>query len=376
MLEWIKLHFIPTDKNAFQPHFLRVKIAGLILLLVIILEGSYLLITCEVLPRSQNFAAIFASVLIEQTNDERNADLLSTLRVNEKLELAARLKAEDMAAKGYFAHDTPDGKTPWYWFEKAGYDYAAAGENLAVNFTDSQDVTEAWMRSPTHRANIMNGNYTEIGIATARGTYKGKDAIFVVQEFGRPSIIARQTEQASSTVSALTKLITEPKVPVSVVKVAKVDTSERISNTKTTKLSVDPQPAPQQPLFLDVAVATDTIPTSTTVAGADIAKLDTPEPIVLEPVIERPEVPKSEEVTATLPSKPSKLDEIIASPRQTTTTLFFIIGAILALSLGLTLFIKIRIQHPHIIANGILLLAIIISILMLNEALGFSQGVI
>ena len=48
-----------------------------------------------------------------------------------------------------------------------------AGENLAVNFSDSQDVTNAWMNSPEHRANILNGDFTQIGIATAQGTYKG-----------------------------------------------------------------------------------------------------------------------------------------------------------------------------------------------------------
>ena len=61
------------------------------------------------------------------------------------------MKAQDMATLGYFAHVSPDGKTPWYWIEKVGYDYQYAGENLAINFSDSKDVTNAWMASPLHK---------------------------------------------------------------------------------------------------------------------------------------------------------------------------------------------------------------------------------
>jgi hypothetical protein len=98
------------------------------------------------------------------------------------------MKAEDMAAKGYFAHESPEGLTPWYWFKEAGYQYAYAGENLAVHFTDSTAVVDAWLKSPAHRANVMNGNYTEIGIGTAKGTFEGVDTVFVVQLFGTPAL--------------------------------------------------------------------------------------------------------------------------------------------------------------------------------------------
>lgn len=106
---------------------------------------------------------------------------------NDLLSAAAQLKANDMAAKGYFAHVSPDGKTPWYWIDKVGYSYDYAGENLAVNFIDSADVSNAWMASPTHRANILNPVFKEVGTATAVGTYKGRNAIFVVQLFGTPT---------------------------------------------------------------------------------------------------------------------------------------------------------------------------------------------
>ena len=100
----------------------------------------------------------------------------------------AQLKADDMASKGYFSHTGPDGSAPWKWFQAAGYRYEYAGENLAVNFNESEDVVDAWLKSPTHRANIMKANFTEVGIGVATGTYKGKEATFVVQFFGKPAV--------------------------------------------------------------------------------------------------------------------------------------------------------------------------------------------
>jgi hypothetical protein len=136
---------------------------------------------------SDEMAAVIASVLVDLTNDDRQDEGLGTLTVNPVLVAAAQAKANDMAEKGYFAHNSPDGTTPWYWFKNAGYAYAYAGENLAVDFSDSKDVARAWMNSPTHRANVLGQNFTEIGIATAVGTYKGHTATFVVQMFGRPA---------------------------------------------------------------------------------------------------------------------------------------------------------------------------------------------
>lgn len=137
---------------------------------------------------SDNMAAVISAVMVDLTNHER--EKIGTLSVNPQLVAAAQAKADDMAEKGYFAHNSPDGTTSWQWFRDAGYSFAFAGENLAVDFTDSEDVVDAWMDSPTHRANIMDGRFTEIGIATAVGTYKGQKAIFVVQMFGTPAKVA------------------------------------------------------------------------------------------------------------------------------------------------------------------------------------------
>jgi len=131
--------------------------------------------------------AVLPAVVIDLTNAERLEGAAGTLIRSVKLDEAARLKAEDMAQKEYFAHDSPGGITPWYWFDKVNYSYAHAGENLAIHFNDSGTVVEAWMNSPSHRANIVNKKYTEIGVGTAEGMYEGQETVFVVQLFGTPA---------------------------------------------------------------------------------------------------------------------------------------------------------------------------------------------
>lgn len=135
-------------------------------------------------------STILPAVVTDATNKARASEGQAALTRNPLLDEAARLKAEDMAKNGYFAHWSPTGLSPWYWFEEAGYTYVHAGENLAVHFTDSGEVVEAWLDSPTHRANILSGNYSEIGIGTAEGEYEGYDTVFVVQMFGTPALAA------------------------------------------------------------------------------------------------------------------------------------------------------------------------------------------
>ena len=139
-----------------------------------------------ILDSTDQFAAVISSALIDLTNADRSANAVPTLLVSPFLQQAAQAKADDMARNGYFAHVSPSGVTPWHWFSLVGYDYSAAGENLAIDFFQSADVERAWMNSPFHRANILNNTFTEIGIATATGTYEGHETTFVVQMFGRP----------------------------------------------------------------------------------------------------------------------------------------------------------------------------------------------
>ncbi len=167
-----------------KKEIMKLKIFIVILLIFVFSFGIFSSFRTTVVD---SLSAIYASVLVNLTNKDRVLANVGELKVNPLLEKAAQLKADDMASKGYFSHNTPDGKNPWYWFEQAGYQYRYAGENLAVNFENSEDVQTAWMNSRGHFLNIVNPKYTEIGIATSTGIYKGRQAIFVVQMFGTPA---------------------------------------------------------------------------------------------------------------------------------------------------------------------------------------------
>lgn len=132
-------------------------------------------------------STVLPAVVVDLTNGERASLAATPLIRNERLDQAARLKAEHMADNEYFAHFAPDGTTPWSFFRESGYTYAHAGENLAIHFTDSTEVVEAWMESPAHRKNIVDTKYTEIGVGTAKGTFDGYDTVYVVQLFGAPA---------------------------------------------------------------------------------------------------------------------------------------------------------------------------------------------
>lgn len=169
-------------------HVLAKQVMVGVLSFVVLLETLALLGGLGVLGApGSNLASVISGVVAMLTNEARTDEHLGTLTENELLARGAQMKAEDMAEKGYFAHVGPDGSAPWKWFTEAGYQYQYAGENLAVNFTESENVVAAWMNSPAHRANILRQEFTEIGIGIATGTHKGKKAVYVVQFFGKPA---------------------------------------------------------------------------------------------------------------------------------------------------------------------------------------------
>lgn len=208
-------------------------------------------------------STVLPSVVVDLTNEERAVEAAAPLSRNATLDEAARLKAEHMAEYEYFAHYSPEGISPWHWFDEAGYVYAHAGENLAIHFTDSTEVVEAWMDSPTHRDNIVDPKYTEIGVGTARGEYEGYDTVYVVQLFGAPAYVpptpveadppTAPTAPALETAEPATAPVPEPDpVPVSSSAVA-AETNDRSSEQSVSAAPAstpvaspaEPVPAPQ-----------------------------------------------------------------------------------------------------------------------------------
>ena len=138
-------------------------------------------------PANVFFADITRIALVNFVNQGREAAGLESLLENEKLNQAAYLKAENMVQNQYFNHTSPLGVTPWRWFLQSGYDYRYAGENLAVGFYDSEEVFNAWLASPSHRQNLLNPKYTEVGTAVLGG-FGENNTVVVVQLFGSQKI--------------------------------------------------------------------------------------------------------------------------------------------------------------------------------------------
>lgn len=110
---------------------------------------------------------ITATGLLESTNSERVKANNTSLRMNEKLSRAAQAKADDMVARDYWSHNTPEQQSPWVFIDKTGYSYQKAGENLAYGFASNNQVIAGWLNSASHRANMLESSFDEVGFGIA-----------------------------------------------------------------------------------------------------------------------------------------------------------------------------------------------------------------
>lgn len=106
----------------------------------------------------------FEVQVVELTNAERAQNGLSALQIDEELSKVAREKSKDMASNQYFDHNSPVYGSPFDMMGSFGIDYHTAGENIAKGQRSPQEVVDAWMNSPGHRENILNGDFTHIGV--------------------------------------------------------------------------------------------------------------------------------------------------------------------------------------------------------------------
>ena len=214
------------------PAYARIVKAAAPFVALIALVGSGMLALSSAHDADPQVASVSAAKLVALTNEARADDGRHALARSALLDRAAQLKAEDMAANGYYAHVSPDGRTPMDFADKAGYRYLMLGENLVVQRTSAEQAIEAFMGSPGHRANILRSDFTEIGIGVANGAYKGQTTTFTVQLFAKPhpsassvaSAVASAPKEATSTraslPAAMPAVATVPRspVPVSTVK--------------------------------------------------------------------------------------------------------------------------------------------------------------
>lgn len=203
--------------NYRNTNFVRSKFGLVILSFIAIIGLGFLTPASFIFAKNDLLAFISSQDLNMLTNVERLKNNVPALELNHLLQKAAELKVNDMIAREYFSHDTPDGKSPWYFLSQAGYKYKHAGENLAINFFESSKVEKAWMNSPGHRENILKREYTQVGTAVARGMYEGQETVFIVQFFGKPvenfSTIKNSIKSKTATIPINEKKIISVKKP-------------------------------------------------------------------------------------------------------------------------------------------------------------------
>lgn len=313
---WHHLHdyFLPHERNGYRPHVFGVTSVAALAIVMLVLELGFLAQIKFIFPNTEFLASVLPGVLATLTNDARASAGVPAVTRSPKLDEAARLAAIDMAEKGYFAHVSPDGKTPWYWLGQVGYAYSYAGENLAVNFSDSQTLQAAWMASPSHEANIVKPQYTQVGFGTADGTYDGKKTTFVVEFFATPL--------ATSTVEA------KP-APIAVA------APERVTLASTTAA------------ILGAATPASAPRTNLKPAASPPA-----------PILAHAGAPQA-----------NFADRLLSSPFTAMEFVLALLFALFAALVAASMVRHWRLPHPHVLVGGALLLALSFGLIALNPLL-------
>lgn len=196
--------------------------------------------------------------LLNETNSQRVANGLGSLAINGQLDQAAQAKANDMAARDYWSHNTPDGQTPWTFVTAAGYSYQTVGENLAYGFATSADTITGWMNSAPHRANVLNTSYVDVGFGIINiPNYQGTGPeTLVVAMYGSPA--SKAVAAATPPPSSIAKQ-TPPKVSAPTPVATPAPAQEPVAPVPTTTQTEAPK---AQPTKSDTVMATN-LPTET-----------------------------------------------------------------------------------------------------------------
>ncbi len=201
LIEHLAHLFIPRRSNNHRPKLLH---PDSFIYLAFVAVGFFAFIqTVMFFPSLQNKVLGFDSNItvekvVQGTNEERMKQGLKPVVINQKLSAAALSKAQDMLDNQYWSHTSPDGTEPWDFIKNSDYTYKVAGENLARDFHTTNEMVRAWMASPTHKANILNEKYEEIGIAVIDGKLEGFETTLVVQMFGTPQVAQANTDPKNS----------------------------------------------------------------------------------------------------------------------------------------------------------------------------------
>jgi hypothetical protein len=140
--------------------------------------------------------------LLNSTNTARANNGVTTLKLDSRLDASAQAKANDMVTKDYWSHNTPSGDPPWVFIDAQGYAYQKLGENLATGFNNEQATIDGWMASPSHRENLLDPAFADVGFGYANITNYtaagGGPMTVIVAHYGKPAVKSAQTTAPSA----------------------------------------------------------------------------------------------------------------------------------------------------------------------------------
>jgi uncharacterized protein YkwD len=254
-----KKHLTKTHAQVYWPY---------LPLLFLIIAASFFNIWKPLQPNNPETLAyateMSTSGLLSATNSQRASNGAGALTINSKLNAAAQAKANDMVARDYWSHNTPDGQEPWVFIDAQGYSYTKAGENLAYGFSTSNSTIIGWMNSASHRANMLDTTFTEVGFGFANSANfvgTGNETIVVAHYAKPPTPPAPQPAAAAPAPPASTPQTapaTTQKTPTAASPVETEDTpAPPIEIKEDTVVESNPQ-EPELPITTDTVVPATT----------------------------------------------------------------------------------------------------------------------
>jgi len=226
-------YFIPSNKNNHKPKILRPHSLAIITATAVAVKVVVVAYLFLIYPNQAMMSDIIVKLVFELTNQSREESGLNTLVLNSVLSASAQDKANDMLSNNYFAHHSPEGVKPWDWINREDYPYIFVGENLAMNFIAADSVHKALMNSPSHKKNILNERYTDIGLAMLNGDIDGKNTNILVELFattGSKVTAASASDKKTNVTTSVAKAELVPQKPI----------VENVSDNTESKVDIKP----------------------------------------------------------------------------------------------------------------------------------------
>lgn len=358
-------YFIPGENNDHKPKILRTKSLAIITVLLISLKLSVTGYLFFIYPNQARMSELIKQTVLELTNKDRQAESLTTLTLNPVLSSSAQKKADDMIANSYFAHYSPDGKKPWDWIDRGQYSYIFVGENLAMNFTSATAVHKALMQSPTHKKNIMNPKYSDIGLAMASGEINGRQTNVLVEFFGA----TKNTALASAAPAPEKKAEPVIEVPIKEPEASVLGTEaetkapEKIEEKKIEEVAIMPVPTKEiVPESEKIPVKDIPIEDTSVVSGVETVNEETAAEN-LSSVLGQEELN-----TELVYVEPIQDKKILFAARLVRTSKYIYLGvlALMIVFLGINIFVRITVQHKPVIAQTLFVILFIVGLLTVH----------